>query len=216
MSFQKLLKLVDDRSKNSVFGYIRQSRDDAEQMAIPMMIQYCCLKYYFINEYFKKCGDNLRISNNPKIVTSIEKTWTFEKHFATGNIVIDPANESITKYVWTIRVLELVYLGDIYFGIKPLDDSYNDSCMYRLELSEGRIKIGFHGCNVGFGNNCAKNDILIMSFNVKNETLVFHHNAKNLGNIPYEIDMERKYRMIVNLYGDGSSVELVRYQETYN
>ena len=69
-SFKKLLKMVDDRSKDSVFGYIRQSRDISNDAAIPMMIQYCCLRYYFLNEYFTKCGDKSIINESSTIVTS--------------------------------------------------------------------------------------------------------------------------------------------------
>ena len=90
MSFQKLLKLVDDRSKDSVFGYIRQSRKNTDDTAIPMMIQYCCLKYYFINAYFTKCGDGIQINETGNIVSSF-----------ISNIIMQKKNrQNIQKYLF--------------------------------------------------------------------------------------------------------------------
>ena len=113
-SFQKLLKMVDYRSKDCVFGYIRQSCDKSKATQIPMMIQYCCLKYYFVYEYFTKGGVNLKFSDDKQSVTSIaENRWTFKCHAAFGNIIIDTSNKCIIKYKWTIKILEM--FGGIFF-----------------------------------------------------------------------------------------------------
>ena len=84
---------------------------------------------------------------------AIGSTKTYDKHVATGNIVIDPTNQSITKYVWTIKMLASTI--DCYFGIAPLKDTYTDPYIYRVELSEGAITKGSKDWKVGYGNSCA-------------------------------------------------------------
>ena len=111
MSFQQLLKMADNRSKDSVFGYIRQSRKNINDTAIPTMIQYCCLKYYFINEYFTKCGDDLKISQNGKIVSKPDNVYRFQSVY--GNVLIDIDNISISKYVWTKSIPKYYFIMNI-------------------------------------------------------------------------------------------------------
>ena len=104
MSFKKLLKVVDDPSKDSVFGYIRQSRLESKDSAIPTMIQYCCLKYYFINEYFSKCSAKLKLNCSKKMITSRGGSGN---NRAYGNVVIDLDNKLVTRYKWTIQIKKL-------------------------------------------------------------------------------------------------------------
>ena len=209
MSFQKLLKMVDDRSKDSVFGYIRQSRDTSKDAAIPMMIQYCCLRYYFINEYFSKHGNNLTISDNGQIVTALESGLNSKHNSAHGNIIIDPTNEYITQYEWKIQLLK--FRGG-YFGIAPFESSSDSG--YKLGLLGGTITN--HKEIYGYAGRIYQNDTISMVFNVTDKSLSFHHNGTDLGNIPYTIDMKRKYKMIVTLFTKNQSVQMLQYKERYN
>ena len=210
MSLIKLLKTVDNRSKDSVFGYIRQSRDESKDAAIPTMIQYCCLKYYFINEYFSKCCIDLRISNNGRVVKSTDSGCQYREHSAFGNIIVNPSSKCITEYKWTVKLLELT--GGGYFGLNPLNcpDAANS---YGLGLSRGSVW-GNRICQ-SYSTGSVKNDIISMVLNVKNKTLSFHRNGKDLGNINCEIDMNRKYRMSVTFYKTDSCAQLLKYEEKY-
>ena len=202
--------MVDDRSKDSVFGYVRQSQDTSKDAAIPMMIQYCCLRYYFLNEYFTKQGSNLKISNIGQIVTSIGWGSNCVNHSAFGSIIIDPANKCIIQYEWKIKLLE--FGGGGYFGIVPLNSSFVGG--YKLGLWSGTIT-SEEGTK-RYGGHCYTNDIISMVFNVTHATLSFHHNGTDLGNIPYTIDIGGKYKMIVSLYYNNSSVQILQYKERYN
>ena len=211
MSFKKLLKMVDDGSKDSVFGYIRQSCKESGKASIPMMIQYCCLRYYFLNEYFSKCGINMKISDNGHVVRAIRRSEHVDS--AIGKFIVDLRNDLVTEYKWTIKLLKLTAGGR--FGL--VSENY---CKFHyvcgLGFSSGTI-IG-HSCVIpeAYGKGCVKNDIISMVLNVKSQTLSYHHNGRNLGDIAVKIDKKTNYKMAVTLYQTDSVVQLVRYQEKYD
>ena len=225
MSFRKLLKMVDNRSKDSVFGYIRQSGDTSEHTAIPMMIQYCCLKYYFVTEYFSKikCGNLLKVNNDPRIVIR-----TGDNHLSAnsvfGNIAIDLNNNSIKKYVWKFKIISMT--GTMYIGIDSLD--------YKTEINRAFSSIAYHKCNKPFyafgfagcvaiyhskrdnyfeasGTSSVDGDIITMELNAEKRTLRFYRDDVDLG-IIRNIRLE-KYWMAVSIFSKDTSIQLLKYQE---
>ena len=219
MSFQKLLKMVDTRSKDSVFGYIRQSRENADDTAIPTMIQYCCLKYYFINEYFTKCGDKLQINDNGKIVSSMFNDDTTGS--AHANIMIDPQNASIIKCKWNIKILKMY--GNCYFGI---DSSNNpktnedftsffnsDHNCYAFAMLSGDFA-ALPDTYKKYGERCCNCDVIRMELDVTNQTLKFYRNGKDLGDGPLKVDVSKKYHMAIAFH-IGGCFEIVGYDEEY-
>ena len=166
MSFQKLLKIVDQRSKDSVFGYIRQSskNKERENNVIPMMIQYCCLRYYFVNEYFiKPMNDVFEISENGKIIHKTD--WKETKQASNyGNIVIDLNNEHIFIYKWKLKVQKLSGPFIVCVGIEAMDKTYywpfnldghwhTKTITIELNVKEMTFKYGWRvserGCDFG-------------------------------------------------------------------
>ena len=60
-------KKADNKTKLSVFGYIRQIERDLKGWNIPTSVQCYCVSYYFSSDYFTEHGDNIKINKNGNI-----------------------------------------------------------------------------------------------------------------------------------------------------
>ena len=189
--------MVDDRSKDSVFGFIRQSRHKTHDTAIPMMIQYCCLNYYFINEYFTKCGDNLKISDDGKIVSK-QRNLYGKIVSVYGNAMIDIDNISTSKYVWTIKIggEETCYFGIDSSNKKWINGDFTDwdnpNAYYAYNMTAARYATNED--YLPYGEVCDDGDIVKMELDARNKTLKFYRNGTDLGCIPQTI-ISGKYHM---------------------
>ena len=100
--FQKL-NSIDNRVKDSVFGYIRVKEKQLSLDNIPALISYITLNYYYHNEYFAKHGKQVKLSNNNMTVTKQEIIEDREEYENTtyGNTWIDSTIPQIAR--WTLR-----------------------------------------------------------------------------------------------------------------
>ena len=112
-------------------------------------------------------------------------------HVSKGKMFVN-GDRTVVKFLW---------------GLK----SQNSCCSVRKGLGRKKGSV----THVREGYKCAQNDIISMVFNVKDETLSFHHNGKDLGPINFRINMQRKYKMTVFLYKIGPSLQISEYDETY-
>ncbi len=119
----KKIKSIDNGNKFTVFGYIREMEQELHLYSnIPAMISHLCLLYYFIDEYFDKCCDQITISDNGKTITKhdCDNSW---KNSSYGNVWIESKTKQIVK--WTIK-----FNGcgiSTYFGLVSTDNRLNEN-----------------------------------------------------------------------------------------
>eukprot|EP01084_Bolivina_argentea_P165237 287087_1 len=96
------LKHVDKRTKYVVFGYCRSYKTNN----IPLLVQYLCIAYYWIQEKFTVHGDqiNVDVSNKIKGCNDCE---TAKYNTTYGNKIIDINDKSINTYQWTFKLLNM-------------------------------------------------------------------------------------------------------------
>ena len=104
MSVKRFLDKVSARDKDCVFGYFRENVKKLKMLSVPMLVQYCCLQFYFEYDEFDKCSKNIEIIGKHRdkiqlgqIVSSLWTT-TYGKIEIIGNMI----------YEWTFKVHEWV------------------------------------------------------------------------------------------------------------
>lgn len=106
MSFVSLKKTVDQRSKDTIFGYIREVMHKSYLHNIPVVINYMCLNYYFMID-FKTYGDSVILStskyaianNNIKDIIKTKRSILNQTVFGNYNI-----DSSHVEYIWRFKM----------------------------------------------------------------------------------------------------------------
>ena len=111
MAFSKI-RDIDSTFKDIVFQYIGQHEKDNKSLKIPMMLKYLCLQYYLIQEYFVGLPKSQMVINN-KI------SWESNLLIYGNNETININDTSISKYIWTLKVLSMEQepMGSGFIGL---------------------------------------------------------------------------------------------------
>ena len=138
MSFIKQLKqIIDDNTKHSVFGYIRRiEKSNHFFCAIPVMIHYLCLQYYFYGEYFQKCGDDIIISDDHR---SIEKKADAAENWSNtsyGNMWFESSIDQTAEWIFKIDKMPPNVSNCFMLGFRTADHDVNAHCFIEEELNE--------------------------------------------------------------------------------
>ena len=152
MSLLKQLKKLQGSNKTLVYGYIREiERSIVEKSnitAIPLLIFYNILGYFYMNEYFSECGDDLEISNNNMTVKKNSSCgW---ENGACFNFWFNSKGNEIAT--WRFRIDKIrcdgIFCADhnheIYFAFISRDMDLND-CI--CGDKDGRPSYGFSSYN---------------------------------------------------------------------
>ena len=223
MAFCNLLKIADQRSKDTVFGYLRELQNMVDpDYSTPQQIEYCCLEYYLSKEVFTERGDNMTINQTMDMVTNAAKA----DNTAYGSIIIDPSNQDnkISEYKWDFKFLT-VEPRFVYIGLDSSDkENINTSFVYPADnkhifygfATDGwfdwQIDYGTGLKCVKYGEKCRKNDKITMILNIKDATLRYEKNGKDFGIVGTKINLEKKYHLAVNIYTKDQSVQIVDFQ----
>ena len=223
MALARLLKFVDQRSKDTVNGYLRELQNMVDRdYSTPPQVEYCCLAYYLREEYFTKCGDAMRINEEKDTATNTDSVM----QTVYGNILIDLKNDKILEYKWEIELLECQ--GQYaYIGL----DSSDKQCLntnFAIPVENKHVFYGFatdgffawqqdygKGSSGIFGemNFCdSKKETITMVLNVKDASLRYHRNGEDLGVVVPSIRLDLKYHFAVMIRTNGQSVKLVKFQ----
>ena len=121
---------IDEITKLKIFGYSRKMENEFSIAAVPIIIQYIIMLYYWINEKFTDHGRHIRLSGNNTIANAIQSNIAGKTHLryntVYGNNVINIDDKSINKYSWTIKVNKLGLNGLINFGLDSSKNKYID------------------------------------------------------------------------------------------
>ena len=221
-------KNIDQSQKDLVAGYFRQiqslmNKHEHAYYDTPPLVVYLTILYYYIREYFTKCGVGMKINETgDKIDTiSLEGEST-----AYGNIEIDGSSNRI--YRWKIKIMSIPQYSPIiavgidssnkkwlnrYFYFKHQDSSYyvykftrNRGFKYRNSRNEYANNYG-HGIDVG--------DIITMELDTNKKMIRFYHNGEDQGIAFENIDFSenKKYHMAVFLYDPDICLQLIDFRQ---
>ena len=221
----KILKSVNGHTKYLIYCYIHEIEKQYKLSAnIPASIFDICILFFFIQEYFEKCGKNSIISGNytlTKISTDSWENAAFGKKWFESN-----TNDTIK---WTIKVIATGKEGacGINIGIisKEFDTNhsfytvgdqqethqpfYFNSNGY-LVYDNGKYK-GFIMPMYGYNKS---NDTLTMELNLKKAQLIYYINDKCYGvavdNIVKNDNV--KYKFVVSLYFANAKIKLINFE----
>lgn len=206
-SFQQLLELTDQRTKDSVFGFARQSFQNYD---IPDLVQYLCLQYYSRCEFFAKYDPDC-ISNADDIITSkssancsVYGAYRFKKDVRSR--VILNGEIKIVKCFYNICIgidsSDGEYISD-YFEGKPGSIGYNDNGSV---YEDGKVTQAY-GCD-GYDNG----DIMKLSFDTQNGSLLIYKNGALAKIKELKVTDEKEYKLCVSFGAKYECVELVSFQ----
>ena len=212
MAYSELLRKTDQRSKDIVSGYIRELQNSVDpDYSTPLQIQFCCLQYYLLREYFTKYGANMVINEAMDTITWIDKTKaeSVRANTAYGNIVVDPENDTIYEYKWQFKMSDprdYVYIGLDSSDKKHTNITYVNATANKCTFYGYRTG-GWFDWNVGngfqtdwHGSNLKTGDIISMVVNVKDGTIKYFINEKDLFVAPPKLLLNEKYNMAVSIY----------------
>ena len=225
MALARLLKFVDQRSKDTVNGYLRELQNMVDRdYSTPPQVEYCCLAYYLRDEYFTKCGDRMRINEEKDTATNTDG----EPQTVYGSILIDPTNDEILEYKWEIELLECQ--GQYaYIGL----DSSDKQCLNTNFAAYLRNKHVFYGyatdgffdwqehygggltAVVSYGrldHGSRVHETITMVLNIEDASLRYYRNGKDLGVVKPSIKLDLKYYFAVMIRTKGQSVKIVDFQ----
>ena len=110
MSSLKKIKSIDQKTKDLIFGYIRESNESISYTTIPMMINYICLLYYHLTDRFTKCGVGMEITSsnsndsNKNDVVQLHNGNFDDWRNIHGNIIINPRDNPNLIATWVIKM----------------------------------------------------------------------------------------------------------------
>eukprot|EP01084_Bolivina_argentea_P087304 157682_1 len=105
MMFKQLSK-IDNKTKYSVYGWIREAEHMHNFQHIPMMISNICVLYYREDEIFNTSSKAVKISDDKKSVTKIPRLIIFDNWSNNSYGIIEiPSNSSI-KCQWDLKIIQ--------------------------------------------------------------------------------------------------------------
>ena len=219
LSLEKV-KTIDQRTKDTVFGFIKQSQtllpsNESYYNIVPLICHIILLFYCKLEIFTVYDKDEFEYNEYENILTKKRN----KRCTAYGNI--DIYGNNLFIYEWTFKILNSG--GDIYIGI---DSSYKGCINSRFTSGYNINKhyaYGAEGYKYDFIDNRDKygyvfknNDIIKMILNIKQKTISFYHH-KDIGIAFENIDFteNKKYNMAVSMYGKHDSVQLLDFQQIY-
>ena len=216
LSFDRTeLRRIDPKSKDTVYGYIRQMQQilpsDTPYYNIPELVTFICLKFYYIAEYFHFVADTLSISQeNQRLSIS---TWNFSS--AYGSTIIHLNAKSKHSYIWKFRIIQSYHIiigisnqlrTDTQFNYAVDSKYYGYECDgYSQSWKDGQGFLGSHK----FGYD--EDDQVTMIFDTKKRNLRFMKNDDTNAICKFDDIIDGDYRMAIGLYGsyDKDEVEMI-------
>ena len=214
----------DDAPIDEVNGYIRQCIQlSTKEKVIPLGIIDLCLHFYWIAEYFTCEAPEIWLEKDDTIADycNIDKKqfeepdnidWIHSTIY--GNITID--NKKNLIYKWKFKLIIELELDGVGFGIDASNKQFSTK-----DYSDDKNKYPYYCFMDGkslrshnkkhinnknkkylekiFSQQFKKNTIIDMILNIKNKTIKYYLNGKDLGIVFKEIEFndDTKYHMAV-------------------
>eukprot|EP01084_Bolivina_argentea_P037161 68704_1 len=225
----KQLKQINDHTKRSVFGYVREIQEKLSLPNIPILISYLCLSYYYHNEYFAKSGNEVEISNNRMTITKIKGNMDY-KNTTYCNTWIQSTSNKIAK--WTFKTNNKCD-GDgmaIYICfVSNYDDKTNCDCSLRElkympnygfdpkdEYDTLMYDNGESTSEMNKPIDCSKQFTIILNLEDKFIGYQYNSNDEVIRDINYIVEDiqtgdDIKYKLAINIYETGCGISLIDF-----
>ena len=227
MSSLKELKNLKGPNKFLVFGYIRKIEQQSNLATIPLLIFYNILGYFYLNEYFSKCGDEIEISDDRKTITKTKSLGNgYWRNNSYGNLWFASNGNEIATWKFRINRIKIDSSGfnEIYFVFSSKDHRLNEDANDTDDIPNyGCSNCGeltSHG--QGIGNNDHyddsmhdKDDVISITLNTKKGEILFDFIENGDTAAKYtgiEQDANIKYKLAVSLSSVKNSITLVDFK----
>eukprot|EP01084_Bolivina_argentea_P203415 347443_1 len=213
----------------TVFGYIRQldkvlkSSDCALFQNIPESIILTCIEYYQIGDYFEFAGDCVEISDDKTTIVKLNDASWSNSSYGT---YISSIGNSICKWDIKIHKAKPYQVNGSYLALGISSGMSLDTSFIRIKSKGYHYGYGgwqgvtlktSHCWGKEYGEPYGTNDVVSIELNLKNRTVTFYKNQQNQG-VAYtdvRIDHSIGYRLAVSMYAKGTSVEILKFRETF-
>lgn len=209
MDFEQL-KLVDNATRDTVSGYLR----DNELNDPPSLIIYCILAFYWLKEYFAILGPGVAVSDDNLTIVKMPK-YRYGSGVASFGALIIPSVSNCT-YKWKLELTRYIPYPagrSLLMGVATKWDNHKVHSQHVL------------GYNAYAGNfkkfkswtkpaiRCKQGDIVEIELDLKRGQLEFYRNDESVGvamdNLEASEDIE--YRLCVTLNSENDSVTLLSF-----
>ena len=223
MAVVKQLKYVSDRCKHTVFGYIRGKEEELELNCIPPIITYLCIEFYFQGEYIAKCTNDLKITNDKKTVTKIDRDFAWDNK-AYGKIWIDSTSDYIAR--WTFYIDHFKFgaptWAHLFIGFVSNEQnttfctevSESPLYLFRANGSHHRIENNDKYKSVNMDETFGTNDRIIITLDTINREINLRINNGFDKCVFADIvrDKNIKYKLVICMFSVGNKVTLTDFE----
>lgn len=216
----KLLRKIDQRTKYSVYGWIRDKEKILKLGNVPSMIKSICILYFRKEEIFDVISyKGIQLSENGKSITA-KSDIDGPDNNNYGAMEIE--SESNTFYKWEFKVTgnKCDWIG---FGIssKQIPNDFHEKdfkCIYYIIRNDaGKLRRSSHrrrSCYDSYSDTSFKTgDLISLHLNLKKRKMELMVNGKQRGiaftNI--ETSQDIAYRMFVSLNKSDVTVEIMDF-----
>ena len=222
------LKTVDDATVNLVYGYIRRSQALFEDKIIPDEITNICIIYYFVPEFFVKCGKYMKILKKHVSNDLISSTSSGDWSTAYGNQIINMNETPNMTYQWTIKTtnkwlimgLESTDFKNLNVDLTNTDGhlykNTNKQCKHYGWYTMSRLCSSYElgRKNTVYDTISPTNKEIMMELNCKSKSLKYVVDGKDHGIAFSNIDSTQNYRFAISMWDNGS-LQLLNFQQKF-
>ena len=208
-SLFKQISKIDDRTKYSVYGWIRKAEYELKLGHIPMMIQSICILYVRDDEMFEIVSNGISLSDNKRVIRSNLYGEDYY-YYCYGLVKVDSRQDCI--YQWDLKIAKCpVYGKGVRFGIASCNkESKPGSYVYQYD-NDGTTS----GYGIGWvtgSDKAGEGDTLSVCLDLKRKKVNFYVNDKKQITVYENIETgdDLQYRLKVAIT-NNRSVEIMRF-----
>lgn len=220
------LKQADNDIKQTVFGFVREFQDGNKDMIVPMAINYLCLQYYYIAEYFAYANHKfIEMSENKLTIKNIDG---YNGYSIYCHQWINSMSSMICKWIFKINHKQNNWSYIMQFGLTSKQLENGEFCSnitvpnYGFRSDYFRIKNGtFYGDTKEQRKPenlkmFTSGDIitLILDLN-RNAFICLINDKEELRFDDIQKSKDIKYKMAWSLLNREDSITLLKYYEIY-
>ena len=228
--FRKLIFHVmsDLDTKYLVFGYITAIESKLSDSIIPNTLKQLCFEFYFIIEEFGDHGNLISLNKSRDVASYIESVKS-KCNTVYGIVEIDPSNEYLKAYKWTLQLLNYERKNGFYLGIDSSNKQFlnkhftsnhrhsairntNPFCAFTVRGQLRSIHLDWPFTNDSLQFNVG--DIVMLILDLANASFKIMINNDETNSAVHEnvIVEDIKYRLAITLQRSNQSVKLIKYE----
>ena len=214
MAFKQLSK-IDERTKLSVHGWIRNKEKSLGLTNIPSMINAICILYFRDDEIFDVVDDDTTLSENKKKITKGGISDADINYYGINQIL--STNDLV--YEWDLKLIKhkkCCNLGAIV-GIteNQTKASFAEGAYYAFGTNGWRKRSGNLEYWASYGQECYDDDIISIRVDLKKREIEFAINGIGQGIAFENVEKSKdtKYRLFVCLDFEGDCVEILNFSK---